>query len=262
MKILMIGDVFSQAGRKAVKQLVPGLVAEHRLDLVIANVENISGGHGVDKARIREMWEAGVHLCTTGNHVWQNREIFDFIDAEPRLLRPANFPDPCPGRGWTLHKTSGGVAVVLMNLMGRIFMQPLECPFRTADRILERLGSDLRVILVDFHAEATSEKVALGWYLDGRVSALVGTHTHVQTADERILPRGTATITDLGMTGPHDSVIGMEKDVIIQQFLDRRPTRFTAAKKDIWFHGVILDVDESSGKTRSIRRIRQSLEER
>jgi metallophosphoesterase (TIGR00282 family) len=261
MKILMIGDVFGQGGRKAVKRALPKLVDENGIDLVIANAENLAGGHGLDRKRLHEMWDEGVHLCTTGNHVWQNKDIFEFIDSEPRLVRPANFPEPCPGRGFTVQKAPNGVMVVLINLLGRIFMQSLECPFKTMDRILERFGSEPKVILVDFHAEATSEKIALSWYLDGRVSAVVGTHTHVQTADERILPRGTGAITDLGMTGPHDSVIGMGKDAIIQQFLDRRPVRFTAAKNDLWFHGVLLDVDEKTGKTKAIRRIREHIEE-
>ena len=260
MKLLLIGDVFGRAGRATVSAVLPRLLAERHFDLVIANAENLTNGRGTDKKRLRELFEAGVDVCTSGNHVWQVKEIFEFIDHEPRLVRPANFPEPCPGRGLSVVTTRFGGQVAVMNLLGRVYMKPVECPFRTADALLEGLdGIPVRVI--DFHAEATSEKIALAWYLDGRVSVMAGTHTHVQTADERILPKGTATITDLGMTGPQDSVIGMEKTSVIENYLTGRPTLFEPAKENNWFHGAAVEVDEKTGRALHIERIAIRAEE-
>ncbi|RJO71921.1 MAG: TIGR00282 family metallophosphoesterase [Myxococcales bacterium] len=258
MRILFIGDVFSKAGRRAVSHFLPLLVRERGVDFVVANVENLSGGKGVDQERFREVLKCGVHVGTTGNHVWQNKDVFSFIDQEPRLVRPANFPEPNPGRGWTIQRSADGTPVAVINLVGRIFMAPNDCPFRRIDAVLaelDRQPEPVRVRLLDFHAEATSEKQALSYYLDGRVSAVLGTHTHVQTADERILPRGTAAISDVGMTGPHDSVIGVVKETIIEHFYSGRPAGFTPAKRDARLHGALLEVNAATGRATAIERI-------
>ena len=258
MKILVIGDIFGKPGRKAVKELLPGLLREHGIDLVIANMENLAGGKGVDQKTLDEMWTAGVHVGTGGNHIWQNKKIYDFIDSEQRLVRPANYPTPCPGRGFTVVKTHNR-KVAVINLLGRIYMQPLECPFRKADEILKELDPDIKIRILDFHAEATSEKIALSYYLDGRLSLVAGTHTHVQTADERILPRGSAAISDIGMTGSHDSVIGVRKGRVLEHFITGRPVSFQPSNKDIRLCGVIVSVSDETGKATAIERIRLPL---
>ncbi len=261
MRILLIGDVFGRAGRNAISTLLPPLIKEEGIDLVVANVENATGGRGIDAKRFSKLKAAGVQIGTSGNHIWHHRDVYGFLPNEPMLLRPANFPEPCAGKGMLVYEAKPGVKVAVLNLMGRVFMNPIDCPFRKADQLLGQLDDDIKIRLVDFHAEATSEKLGLCWYLDGRVSAVVGTHTHVQTADERILPKGTAIITDLGMTGPRDSIIGMKKEKVIERFLHGRPVSFEAAKKDCWMQGVIVDVDEQSGEATAIQRVSTPLEE-
>jgi metallophosphoesterase (TIGR00282 family) len=254
MNILMIGDVFGESGRAAVARLLPGLRRQHAADLVVANVENAAGGFGVTPAYARAFLDQGVDVMTSGNHIWDKKEIVEYIAKENLLLRPANYPAGTPGVGWVTVK-AGPHRVAVLNLMGRVFMNPIDCPFRTADAILPELRRETSIILVDMHAEATSESVAMGWYLDGRVSAVVGTHRHVQTADERVLPGGTAYITDLGLTGPTDGVIGVDRDTIIQRFLTQMPARFEPAKGPAALHGVIITVDPESGRASSIHRL-------
>ena len=229
---------------------------EHTIDLTIANGENAASGFGITPRLAEGIFASGVEVITGGNHSWDRREILDYIPGEPRLLRPANFPEGAPGRGLYLGTTRSGIAYAVLNLMGRVFMTPIDCPFRTADRELERVPQRTKVIFVDMHAEATSEKQAMGWYLDGRVSAVVGTHTHVATADEHVLPNGTAFITDAGMTGPHESVIGMDRAAMTKRFLDGLPARFEVAAGDVQLNGVVIDVDEATGRSREISRIR------
>src|SRR6266852_4138097 len=229
LTILCVGDVFGEPGRRAVQVLLPKLRKQHDVDLAIVNVENSAGGFGVTPQMARAFLEQGVDVMTSGNHIWDKKEIVEHIAKDNLLLRPANFPTGTPGSGYVTVK-AGPHKVAVLNLMGRIYMNPIDCPFRKADEIVAELRRETPVVLVDMHSEATSEVMALGWYLDGRVSAVVGTHRHVQTADERILPGGIAYITDLGMTGPVDSVIGVDKDIIIQRFLTQMPIRFEPAK--------------------------------
>jgi metallophosphoesterase (TIGR00282 family) len=261
MQILFIGDIVGRPGRRAVRELLPGVVKEYGVDLVIANAENAAAGFGITRDTIDELLECGVHLFTTGNHVWDKKEVQGFIDEYPNLLRPANFPDACPGIGHAVVKTAGGIAVAVINLAGRVFMHPADCPFRVAKAIVEKLRPDIPVIIVDIHAEATSEKQAMGWFLDGEVSAVFGTHTHVQTADESILPGGTAYLTDAGMTGPHNSIIGIEKEMIIDRFLTGMPCRFEVARGNVRLQGVVVGVDPQSGKAQSIKRVNLKLKE-
>jgi hypothetical protein len=256
VRILFIGDIVGSSGREMVVSRLTEIVAEHRVDLAIANGENSASGFGITPRLADELFAAGVEVISGGNHSWDRKEIFDYIPHEPRLLRPANFPPGCPGRGLYLGISKAGIGYAVLNLQGRVFMPPLDCPFRTADRELERIPRDVKVILVDMHAEATSEKQAMGWYLDGRVSVVLGTHTHVATADERILPNGTAYITDVGMTGPHESVIGMDRAAMVKRFLDALPAKFEVASGDVRLNGIVADVDEASGRARSISRIR------
>jgi metallophosphoesterase (TIGR00282 family) len=260
VNVLVIGDIHGKPGRRILRAAVPRLRKESGAALVIANGENAAGGAGITADVIREIFDAGVDVITGGNHTWHNREAYETLDAEPRLLRPANYPPGAPGHGSTVIAVDG-TAVGVLNLQGRIFMQTIDDPFRAARAEADRLRERAPVVIVDFHAEATSEKIALGWYLDGRVSAVVGTHTHVQTADERVLPGGTAYISDVGMTGPRDGVIGMAKDDIIERFLTQLPVRFTVASGPAQLNAVALDVDEESGRARAIRRIREFEEE-
>lgn len=255
VSILFIGDIVGRAGRQALSRALHPLVDRYGVDLVIANGENAAGGFGLTREKGEELFSLGVHVITGGNHIWDKRESYPYLDAETRVVRPANYPEGAPGRGWTVVRTPGGVPVAVLNLEGRVFMDTVDCPFRAADREIQRLAPHTRVIVVDFHAEATSEKSALGWYLDGRVSAVIGTHTHVQTADERVLPEGCAYISDAGMTGAFDSVIGMRKEEPIQRFLTQLPVRFETAKKNIRLNGVHLLVDETTGRALSIERI-------
>ena len=255
VKILFIGDIIGKPGRQALSRELDRLVDRHAIDMVIANGENAAGGFGLTVDVASELFKMGVHCLTSGNHIWDKKEQVSLILSDPRIIRPANYVDGVPGRGSMLFNTPGGVKIAVLNLEGRIYLKNLECPFRTADREIERLKQETTIIFVDFHAEATSEKSALGWYLDGRVSALIGTHTHVQTADEQILTQGTAFMTDAGMTGGFDSVIGMGKEETIRKFLNQLPAKFEVAKKDIRLNGVVIGVDETSGKALSIERI-------
>ncbi len=260
MKILCVGDVFGSPGRRAVRELLPGLMQEHQADFVIVNGENAAGGSGLTKDTAQDLLDLPIDVITGGNHTWRFREVGKLLDAEPRLLRPLNYPNKAPGRGFTRVESRDGVPVGVINLQGRVFMDPLPCPFAAADKAVEELKAQgCQVIVVDFHAEATSEKRALGWYLDGRISALFGTHTHVPTADEQVLPGGTAYITDVGMTGPYDSVIGVQKEKILQRFLTMRPTSFSVAKGDVRLCGIVVEVDVETGRAGSIKRLCQRL---
>jgi metallophosphoesterase (TIGR00282 family) len=254
MNILMVGDVFGEPGRAALRKLLPRLRRQHEIDMAVVNVENAAGGSGVMPPMIREFLDAGADVLTSGNHIFKKKEIIPAISKENLLLRPANYPPGTPGFGYVTVK-AGPYRVGVLNLMGRIFMEPIDCPFRKADEIVPELARETRVILVDMHAEATSESVAMGWYLDGRVSAVVGTHRHVQTADERVLPGGTAYITDLGMTGPIDGVIGVDRDIIIQRFLTQMPVRFEPAKGPAALRAVVIAVDPDTGRATSIQRL-------
>jgi 2',3'-cyclic-nucleotide 2'-phosphodiesterase len=257
MRILILGDVVGRPGRSAVRDLVPGLVKSEGIDFVVANAENSAGGMGVDIKSAEEMLGAGVHVLTSGNHIWKKKEIYPYLDNKSYLLRPANYPNGAPGRGWVEWSNQRGLRALVVNVQGRVFMpNHVDDPFRSIDAILKEHGGYSRVVIVDMHAEATSEKVAMGWFLDGRASVVFGTHTHVQTADERILPGGTAYITDLGMCGPLDSVIGIEKDLVIEGFMTQLPRKFEVAKENVVLQGISLDVDETTGKAREIRRLR------
>jgi hypothetical protein len=255
MRILFIGDIVGSPGREIVTKHLAEIVARERADLVIINGENSAAGFGITPKIADELFALGADVITGGNHSWDKKEIQEYIPNEPRLLRPANFPKS-PGRGLYLGTSRGGIRFAVLNLQGRVFMAPLDCPFRTADSELAKIPPDVKIIFVDMHAEATSEKQAMGWYLDGRVSVVVGTHTHVATADERVLPNGTAFITDVGMTGPHESVIGMDRGAMVKRFLDSMPTKFEVAIGDVRINGIIADVDDSTGRARSITRVR------
>lgn len=259
MNILFIGDIVGRPGRDAVKTLLPRLKKELGLDFVIANAENAAGGSGLNPKVCLELFENGIDVLTSGDHIWKRREIFDIIDNEPRILRPLNFPSGSPGRGAALFKTNKGVAIGVINVLGRVFLESLDCPFRTSRQEVEKLSQDTNLIILDIHAEATSEKVALGWYLDGLVSAVLGTHTHIQTADERVLPQGTAYITNVGMCGPFDSVIGRRVEDVLERFLTQLPTRFEVASENVQLQGVLLDIDEKTGKAHSIERIKKKM---
>jgi 2',3'-cyclic-nucleotide 2'-phosphodiesterase len=255
VKLLFIGDVIGKPGREALSRELHRIVDRHRVDLVIANGENSAGGFGLTAETAQELFKCGVEMITSGNHIWDKKESLEYIKREERIVRPANYPEGTPGKGSAIVRTPGGVKVGILNLEGRVFMNNLECPFRCADREIAKLKEETPIIFVDFHAEATSEKASLGWYLDGRVSAVIGTHTHVQTADERILTGGTAYLTDAGMTGPFDSVIGVKKEEAIQKFITQRPAKFEIAKRDIRINGVVIEVDEKSGLALGIERI-------
>lgn len=260
MNILFIGDVVGRTGRQVLSARLHRLVDRHSIDLVVVNGENAAAGFGLTPDTARELFDLGVDVLTSGNHIWDKKELSGYLQDESRLLRPANYPPGLPGRGCGVFSTSSGIEVGVINLEGRVFMSNLECPFRTADRLLVELQRQTPIILVDFHAEATSEKTALGCYLDGRVSAVVGTHTHVQTADERILPGGTAYLTDAGMTGSRDSVIGIRKELAIERFLTQLPVRFEVAKKLPVLNGVVFSIDEKSGRATGIERILEELD--
>jgi len=260
MRVLFIGDIVGAPGRRIVVERLEDIIGNEQADLVIANGENSASGFGITPRLTEELLSTGIEVLSGGNHIWDRKEILDFIQREPRLLRPANFPTVSPGKGLFRGTSRQGIPYAVLCLQGRIFMASNEDPFSAADRELACLDPETKVILVDMHAEATSEKQAMGWYLDGRVSAVVGTHTHVPTADERILPNGTAYITDVGMTGPHDSVIGMEKGAIIKRFLDGLPARFEVATGDIQMNAVLIEVDSLSGRAVSIARRRYRLE--
>jgi 2',3'-cyclic-nucleotide 2'-phosphodiesterase len=254
MKILFIGDIVGSPGRMAVRELLPALISKKKIDFVIANCENASAGFGVTKKNVEELYSYHIDVLTSGNHIWNKKEVLAFIGDQERLLRPANYPSTTPGAGSVLIPLKTGEYVGVLNLAGRIFMQPIDCPFVAAKNKIAELREKTKIIIVDIHAEATSEKKSLGWYLDGEVSAVLGTHTHVQTADEEILPQGTAYISDVGMTGPFDSVIGIKKEIIIERFLTQMPNKFDVAEDDIRMQGVIMNIDEASGKANSIER--------
>jgi len=258
-KILFLGDIIGKPGRMAVKELLPKIAGRFSPDVVIANGENSAGGFGLTPEIVEDLKSLQIDVITTGNHVWDKKEIFDYIKKDARLLRPANYPPGAPGQGSVVFECPSGVKVGIVNLMGRVFMHSLDCPFRTGDDCVAKMREDTPIIVVDFHAEATSEKAALGFYLDGRVSAVIGTHTHVQTSDERILANGTAFITDAGMTGPVDSIIGMRKDEIVQKFLTQMPVKFEVGSKDVELQGVAITVETATGRAVKIERIKEPL---
>ncbi len=253
MNILFIGDIFGSPGRRIVADHLEDIQGSNQIDLTIANAENAAGGFGLTPAIAEDLFAMGIDVLTTGNHIWDKKEIFDYLPRQPRLLRPANYPD-APGNGWQVLRTRSGAGCAVINLQGRVYMPATDCPFRKADQILGALDPAVKVRFVDFHAEVTSEKMAMGWYLDGRVSAVVGTHTHIPTADTRILPNGTGYQTDCGMTGPYGSVIGVDTDIILRRFLSAMPVRMEPSKQGPELHAVIVDVDESTGRARGIRR--------
>ena len=260
MRILFIGDIFGRPGRNIVNDHVRDIVQQRSIDLVIANGENAAGGFGITPALVEELLALGVDVITTGNHIWDKREIMDYYHSANgssparRLLRPANYPAGLPGWGLYEGTTRGGAPYAVVNLQGRVFMANNDDPFRVADQLLQAIRA--KVVIVDFHAEATSEKIALGWYLDGRATAVIGTHTHVPTADERVLPGGTAYITDVGMSGPYDGVIGVQKEQIITRFLKNLPMRFEAATADVRLCAVVIECDQDTGRASSIQRLR------
>jgi metallophosphoesterase (TIGR00282 family) len=258
MNVLFIGDVVGRPGRDLIRRGLRALVDRHSVDLVIANAENAAAGFGITKDIGDTLLEWGVDVMTSGNHIWDKKEAIEYIASESRLLRPANFPARVPGRGSVLARTGDGRAVGVINVMGRVFMNPIDDPFAVVLREIEQLRGRTRLVIVDFHAEATSEKVAMGWHLDGKVTAVIGTHTHVQTADERILPNGTAYITDAGMTGPHDSIIGMERDPSLARFLTGMPTKFEPATGNPRLNGAVIEADDTTGKATRILRISYS----
>ena len=256
MKVLFIGDVFGKPGRLAVSELLPLVISKYGpFEAIIANGENAAGGKGVTKPIIKSFWELGINVVTTGNHVWAQREVFSFIDSELGLLRPANYPPNTPGRGWVVISTASEMKLCVINIAGQIFLDNFSNPFHCLDEILKEVSVQTEHIILDFHAEATSEKIAMGWYADGRVSAVIGTHTHIQTADDRILHQGTAYITDVGMTGPYDSVIGTNKEEVLYRFTTMLPVRYKVAQEEVVLCGVVLDLDDKSGNAKSIERV-------
>jgi len=259
LKILFIGDIMGNPGREAVKTFLKPLIKEYEVDFTIANGENAAGGKGITKEVAEELFAYGIEFLTMGNHVWDQRSIMNFIDEEPRLIRPANYPVGAPGKGYGYGRAKGK-KIGILNLSGRVYLQNLEDPFSGAIRWINEMKQETPIIIVDFHAEATSEKMALGWFLDGKVTALLGTHTHIQTADARLLHQGTAYITDVGMTGPRDSVLGVKKEIIINRFLTQLPAKFELASGPIQLNGVVIDVDEETGKARSIIPIQKTKE--
>jgi 2',3'-cyclic-nucleotide 2'-phosphodiesterase len=258
MKILLIGDVVGEPGRKALRNLLPGIKAEHHPNLTIVNAENSAGGFGLTPAIADELYTIGADALTSGNHIWDKKQILEALDKDPRILRPANYPDGVPGRGYAIFEPSvDGPKIGVLNLEGRVFMHNLHDPFTLGRELLEKMRKETLINVVDFHAEVTSEKRAMGWYLDGLATAVIGTHTHVQTADEEVLPNGTAYLTDAGMTGGRDSVIGVEKEDAIRRFLSQTPSRFTPATGRPWVNGVLVEADPATGKAVSIQRIQK-----
>ena len=261
MRALLIGDVIGRPGRVALERFVGRLRDELHIDLVVANCENAAGGIGVTSSVAEEMFRAGVDVLTSGNHVWRKKEVFELLKLDHRVVRPANYPDGSPGSGSAIIETLSGMKVGILNLQGRVFMEPIDCPFRTATKELERLRLVTPMIIVDMHAEATSEKVAMGWFLDGKVSCVFGTHTHIPTADERILPKGTAFLTDVGMTGPYDSVIGRKTDQILERFLGGLPVKSEVAGGNVQLRGLLVEIEPSTGKAAKVERITRLLQE-
>ena len=255
MKVLFIGDIVGKVGRSAVKALLPNLTDKYKIDLVIANGENIAGGFGLTEALVSEAFKMGIHIITTGNHVWDKKDFIDYISKDNRVLRPINYPPGVPGYGSIIFNAPHRIKIAVLNISGRVFMSSMDCPFRTAMAELEHLKKETKIIIIDFHAEATSEKIAFGYFIDGKVSAVIGTHTHVQTADEKILPNGTAYITDVGMTGPANSVIGIEVDQIINRFLTNMPMRFETARGEGILSAVVVEINNDTGKATGIQRL-------
>lgn len=260
MKILIVGDIVGSPGRMAFARIAGRMRHAGEADFVVANAENAAGGRGITAALAQELLGAGADVLTLGDHAWDQKDLAGHLEKEDRVLRPANFAPGCPGKGWVTVTTEQG-PVTVINLVGRVFMQPhYDCPFRTVDEVLKKGAALGKIVLVDIHAEATSEKIAMGWYLDGRVSAVVGSHTHVQTSDETILPKGEAFITDLGMTGPKKSVLGREVEPVLHRFLTGLPTQFGVATEDVVLEGVLVTVDEKTGKATRIKRVREAVD--
>lgn len=257
--IFFIGDIVGKPGRIAIRELLPKLVAEHSPDVVIANGENAAGGFGITSEVADELKDLHVDVITTGNHIWDKKDIYEYLNRDKRLIRPANYPEGSPGAGFIVFECASGAKVGIINLIGRVFMDCVECPFRTGLALVKSIREATPVIFIDMHAEATSEKTAVANFLDGSVSAVIGTHTHVQTSDERILPNGTAYLTDAGMTGPIDSIIGIRKEIIIERFLTKMPAKFEVAAKNVELQGAIVTIDAKSGKAEKIVRIKEPL---
>lgn len=261
MKVLLVGDIVGKVGRRVLSNVLFKVIDQMKVDFTIVNCENAAGGFGITRETVSEIFKCGVNVLTSGNHIWDKKETLQFIVEDDRILRPANYPEGVPGSGSGIFETNTGRKICILNLAGRVFMDSLDCPFKTADREISKLKASVpasqgrQIIIVDMHAEATSEKIAMGWYLDGRVSAVIGTHTHVQTADEKILPNGTAYITDAGMTGPINSVIGIKKELALQKFLTKIPKKFEMAGGEGQFNGVIVDIEENSGIAKGIKRL-------
>jgi len=260
MRILFVGDIFGRPGRRAVEKFVPALRKEYGIDFCIANAENSASGKGLTQEIAHQLHSWGIDVLTGGNHTFHNRDVLALLESDNRVLRPINYPEGVPGQGWGIYKPeSKNINIGVISSMGRVFLRELDNPFHVVQKKAEELSGSCRIILVDFHAEATSEKIAMGWHLDGLVSAVIGTHTHIPTADERILPNGTAYITDSGMTGPYDSVIGVRKDVILNMFLTQMPVKHEVATGHVQLHSVLIEVDELTGKATHIERIRRDL---
>jgi len=255
VRILFVGDIEGSSGRRAAGKLLEVLRSRHNVDFTVVNGENAAGGLGITKPTALVLFEAGADVITLGNHTFAKRDVASYLSEEPRILRPANYPPGVAGRGWGIYEAKAGEKIAVINLMGRTFMEPLDCPFRAADAVLAELEGQAKVVIVDMHAEATSEKKAMAWYLDGRVSAVIGTHTHIQTSDERVMPKGTAYLTDAGMTGVMDSVLGLEPSVVIERFLTQVPGKFQLAEGPATLQGALIEVDEGTGRAVSIERV-------
>ncbi len=261
MRILLIGDIVGKPGRRIVKQALPGLVDREQINLVVANAENSAAGSGLTPANYEELMAAGVHAITLGDHIYRRREIYRILETKDNIVKPANYPADAPGKDYAVVQTSSGISVAIISLIGRVFMKPVDCPFAAVDRVLDKLDKTVKIIVVDLHAEATSDKQAMGRYLDGRVSAVLGTHTHVTTADECILPGGTAFQCDIGMTGPHDGILGRRADRVIETTRTFRPLPFDVSSGDVRISATLIDIDQDSGKSTAIRRVRITEEE-
>jgi metallophosphoesterase (TIGR00282 family) len=261
VRCMVIGDIIGKPGRQAIAHVLPDLRREHALDLVIANGENVAAGMGLTPSLAEELFDIGIDVITSGNHIWDKREVYDYLDSGRPVLRPINYPDAAPGRGWLIHRLPDGDEVAVINAMGRVYMNQLDSPFTTLDALLDGAAEPLPPVrVVDFHCEITSEKNAMGWYLDGRVSAVVGTHTHVPTADARVLPGGTAYISDIGMTGPRDSIIGMSIETVLPRFTSHLPTRFQVAGGPVSLNAVVIEAERATGRARSITQVQQLVE--
>ncbi|NLC76095.1 MAG: TIGR00282 family metallophosphoesterase [Clostridia bacterium] len=261
MRILMVGDVVGKPGRQVLNKYLTRIVADYQIDFVIANGENAAGGNGLTRSVAEELFSYGVDVITMGNHVWDKKELVDYIDLEPRIIRPANYPPGTPGRGYGIFEVAGGDRLAVINLAGRVYMESLDCPFRCVKEVLKNTMHSTINTIVDFHAEATSEKGAMGYWLDGQVSAVCGTHTHVQTADARILPKGTAFVTDVGMTGPLHSVLGIDPELIVDKFITQMPVKFQLAKGPVQFNGAVIEINSVNGLARSIESINLPIED-